>query len=217
MTNPSRPSPTTGEACLVVAICFGWFIFTSMHAVAKGFPTSGSFSDGALAYIMAIECFFGAIALTFLHFHGYSLEELLPSPTLRGCLSGTLLAAMVFIVWGLMSKAFFANQLETQPITAITAAAKPSLAYAIAGSMLNGLYEETFLLGYLVRGFETAGASFALGLSLLVRVLYHLYQGPFGAVSVLVCGFVISYFYWRTRVLWPAVFAHTLIDAWALT
>lgn len=43
-----------------------------------------------------------------------------------------------------------------------------------------------FWLGYLVRGFAAVGASFAIGLSLLVRVLYHLYQGPLGAVSVLV-------------------------------
>ena len=86
----------------------------------------------------------------------------------------------------------------------------------IALAMVNGLYEETFLLGYLQRGFLAAGPSFAIGLSVLVRVLYHLYQGPLGALSVLLFGLVVSLFHWRTGKLWPVVFAHTLADAFAL-
>jgi membrane protease YdiL (CAAX protease family) len=105
-----------------------------------------------------------------------------------------------------------ANQLDVQPITVIAAKAKPTLFFILAVSILNGLYEETFLLGYLVRGFSAAGASFAVGLSILVRLLYHLYQGPVGAVSVVVFGLIVSYYYWRTPVLWPAVLAHTIAD-----
>ena len=88
--------------------------------------------------------------------------------------------------------------------------------FILALSLLNGLYEETFLLGYLIRGFSAAGASFALGLNVLVRLLYHLYQGPMGAVSVVIFGLVVGYYYWRTRVLWPAVFAHMLADVLGL-
>jgi membrane protease YdiL (CAAX protease family) len=73
------------------------------------------------------------------------------------------------------------------------------------------------LLGYLMRGFAEAGASFALGLSVLVRLLYHLYQGPLGAVSVVVCGLVLGAAYWRTRRLWPVALAHALIDMIALS
>lgn len=212
VTTASKIAPTFGEACLVVGICFGFFILISVDAVLQGFPTSGSFSDANLVSIMAIECVFGAIALAVLHFRGYSIQDLLPSPTWSGCLSGTILCVVALFGCWLVALFFPQNQLEMQPIAVIADNARPTLAFVIALSVLNGLYEETFLLGYLVRGFSAAGASFALGLSILVRLSYHLYQGPFGAVSVVVFGLIVSYYYWRTRVLWPAVFAHTLAD-----
>jgi uncharacterized protein len=127
-----------------------------------------------------------------------------------------LLCAVALGAWALLAQLFSADELAAQPIAEIASHAHPSLVWVIALSMINGLYEETFLLGYLVRGFAAVGASFAIGLSLLVRVLYHLYQGPLGAVSVLVFGVVVGCYYWRTRSLWPAVFAHTLADVVAL-
>jgi hypothetical protein len=83
--------PTVGEACLVVAICFGWFILISVEAVFKGFPTSESLSDASLFSLIVIECIFGTIALFILRSRGYSIRELLPSPTWSGSLSGVLL------------------------------------------------------------------------------------------------------------------------------
>jgi membrane protease YdiL (CAAX protease family) len=47
---------------------------------------------------------------------------------------------------------------------------------------------------------------------LLVRVLYHLYQGPVGAVWVLAIGLVFGLYFMRTNQLWPPVFAHILWD-----
>lgn len=77
-------------------------------------------------------------------------------------------------------------------------------------AIVNGAYEEVFLLGFLMRGLRRFGASNAIGVSLLVRLLHHMYQGPLGALSVLVFGGVLSIFYWRKGQLFPAVFAHVL-------
>ena len=216
LTADSKIIPTVGEACLIVAICFGWFMLASIDAVVRGFPTAASFSDSSLSGLMAVECFFGAIALAVLHLRGYSIKELLPKPTWRGCLAGTLLCAVALCACWLVEQLFSQSQREAQPILAILENARPTLVFILALSLLNGLYEETFLLGYLIRGFSAAGASFALGLNVLVRLLYHLYQGPMGAVSVVIFGLVVGYYYWRTRVLWPAVFAHMLADVLGL-
>ena len=43
-------------------------------------------------------------------------------------------------------------------------------------------------------------------------MLYHLYQGPLGAVWVLGFGLVMSLYYVRTRKLFPVVIAHVLAD-----
>ena len=63
------------------------------------------------------------------------------------------------------------------------------------------------------------GPGTGLGVSGLVRVAYHVYQGPTGALSVLVAGTVLSVWSWRTRRTWPAIVAHATTDlvglAWA--
>lgn len=214
-THPGA-SPAPSEAAAVIAICFGWFILGSIEAVAKGFPPGGSFDDGALADLVFFEIGAGAMALWVLRARGYSLAALLPAPNWQGCLVGTALCGAGLLVWQLVGSAFPVADLARQPISEMAGRTGVSLPVVVAMGMVNGLYEETFLVGYLVRGFRVKGAAFAIGLSLLVRVLYHLYQGPIGALSVLVFGLVLSLFYWRTRWLWPVVFAHALADTWAL-
>ena len=211
------PLPKPLEATLIVAICFGWFIASSIAAVASGFPASSeTFSDGSLVGLILIELALGAIALAVLRFRGYALADLLPTPTWQGCAIGVLLFIVTTLAWGAVAQCFPADAFAHQPIADMVSGKRVTLPVVIALSMVNGLYEETFLLGYLMRGFRAAGPSLAIGLSVLVRVMYHLYQGPLGAVSVLVYGLVVGLFYWRTGKLWPAVFAHTLADALAL-
>jgi len=198
--------PSYGEAALLVAISFGWFIFASVLAVVKGFPSStSSFSDSALLSLMGVELVFGTLALAFLHRCGYALRDLLPAPAALVC----------NVVWMLVPNSYRHD--AVQPIAQMLANGKPTLVVAFAVAVLNGLYEETFLLGYLTRGFAALGASFAVGLGVLVRLLYHLYQGPNGALSIVVYGIVLGAVYWRTGRLWPAVFAHSLTDVLALS
>jgi membrane protease YdiL (CAAX protease family) len=201
----------------VVAISFGWFILQSVLAVAEGFPTSGTFSDASLGGLLVLEIVLGASALLFLRARGHDLAALLPSPNWRGLIEGGVLCVLAILACNIVEALFPSQSEAVQPIAQIVANSKPSIAVALAVSMFNGLYEETFLIGYLMRGFAEAGASFALGLSVLVRLLYHLYQGPTGAVSVVVCGLVFGAAYWRTRRLWPVVVAHALLDVIALS
>jgi len=58
-----------------------------------------------------------------------------------------------------------------------------------------------------VRGMWTA-----INVSTVVRLLYHLYQGPIGIVTIVPMGLIYGYTYARTRQLWPLIFAHVLID-----
>ncbi|MBC3875547.1 CPBP family intramembrane glutamic endopeptidase [Undibacterium flavidum] len=216
MSAQSKTTPSFAEASILVAIAFGYFIIASIDAVASNFPTSGSFSDSSLTNLMLIELILGGLAFLFLHFCGYSIRELLPKPSLKGCVHGMLLCAVTLLAWSFIEPVFSYRSLEPEPIAIIASNARPSLMYLTALSVLNGLYEEFFLLGYLVRGFAAAGASIAIGLSVFIRLLYHLYQGPIGAISVVVVGVIFSLYYWRVRSLWPVAFAHILIDVIAL-
>jgi membrane protease YdiL (CAAX protease family) len=208
--------PTFGEMIAVVVLCFGWFILNSLQAATNGFPAGDAFNDASSLALVIWEVAVGALALFILVMRGHRISELLPSPTWRGSLHGALLFLTAAAAAGFVINAFSQDYLSAQPITEMAAAKKVSVEMVLLLSVVNGFYEETFLVGYLIRFLRRSGPTFALGVSLLVRILYHLYQGPVGALSVLVFGFILSAYYIRTANLWPVVLAHILADAYAL-
>jgi membrane protease YdiL (CAAX protease family) len=206
------PLVATLEALAVIAICFGISILVSLAAVVSGYPSDGQFSDGSFVNMILWESVLGGAALALLRSRGYSLADILPTPSWRGSLiGGVLFLPAVGIGWAI-AQVFSESELASQPIETMMARSGVSLPLVFAGSVLNGTYEETFVLGYLIRRFRESGPAFAIGVSLLVRTLYHLYQGPIGALTVFSFGLVLSLFYWVTGRLWPVVVAHILAD-----
>jgi membrane protease YdiL (CAAX protease family) len=80
-------------------------------------------------------------------------------------------------------------------------------------STVNGIFEELFVAGYIIIVLAaTRGTWVAINVSTVVRLLYHLYQGPVGVITIVPMGLLYGYVYARTRQLWPLIFAHVLID-----
>jgi CAAX protease family protein len=211
MNRPITASDTATDCIVVAAICFGWFIVVSVEAVASDFPRQ-PFTDASLLSLMAREAAYAAVALAYLHARGYDLMQLLPAPSAVGTLAGFgLYLATVFGSWPIEAAVRAAHS-APQPIDDMVAGAAISFVPIIGVSVVNGLYEEVFLLGYLQRALERFGLAFAVSASLLVRMAYHLYQGPSGAASVIAFGLILSaYFVWQ-RKLWPVVSAHIFAD-----
>lgn len=211
MKRPNLSLNKVVDAAVVVTVCFGWFILGSIGAVASGFPTR-AFDDSTFISIISIEVLLATVALCYLRVRGHDLSQLVPSPTGIGCLVGLVLYAITTLVTWPIYEALGRPDLATQPIEQMVAWASISLPWLLGVSIVNGFYEELFLIGYLLRELEAFGASLAIGVTVLVRVLYHLYQGPLGTISVAAFGVVVAVYYWRTRKLWPVVFAHIFAD-----
>ncbi|CAN5143173.1 CPBP family intramembrane metalloprotease [soil metagenome] len=213
----TRTTTTTGEAVAIMAICFGLSIAASLNAVASGFPVSGTeFTDAAMLWLLVMELLLGGIAALVLHRRGFAVPTLMPTPTLIGCAWGFALFCVGSVAAGSLMAAFASGQ-APQPIDQMTRTANLSLPVIVMVSIVNGAFEEIFLLGFLMRGLRGYGLSVALGVMLLVRILYHLYQGPIGTMGVLGVGFVFGAYFIRFGKLWPPVFAHVLFDLLALT
>lgn len=196
------------EALTVAGLCFGLFILSSFQAVFAGFPDA-DFSEDSNWAMVVIELVLASLALLYLRSRTFDLRPLYPHPTVRGTAAGLT----VFVVcWlsGIVATSLFASAGATDAIG--FSFDDLSLTSRIALAMVNGAFEEVFLLGVLVRGLRGFGLSVAVGLPLLVRVLYHLYQGPLGVVWVLSFGVVLTLAYVWRRDLWPPVLAHILWD-----
>jgi membrane protease YdiL (CAAX protease family) len=207
------------EAVVITTIFAGWFIFSAMLVVLAGFPTAagGSFDDSAALSLVVFECIAFAIAAIVLRWRGWTLGDFAFRITWRHVLAGLVLLAIVeladWIVWelvgrGLQNRTTSNEVFERTPL---------SLGAAVLVSLVNGTFEEFFLCRYLIERFQSSGVAFAVTLSAGIRMLYHVYQGPYGTLSILAFGIIIGTYYWRTRALGAVVVVHILADLIALT
>jgi len=211
MGRPSTAIDTATDCIVIGTICFGWFIVVSVEWVASDFPVR-PFTDASLLDLIVREALYAVTALVYLHARGYDLTRLLPAPSAVGTLIGLGLYVASILAWWPIDAAVRSALPAPQPIEEMVANASVSLLPVLAMSVVNGLYEEVFLLGYLQSALERFGLAFAVGASLLVRVAYHLYQGPIGAASVLAFGLILGVYFIRQRKLWPVVCAHIFAD-----
>lgn len=205
-----RTTTTPSEALLVVGMTFGLFILLSIRAVLDGF-TVPPFSNAGLLWMVLVESALAAAAIAYLYARGYAIATLLPAPSLRGSVEGMALFLVTWLIAGLVAMPFAGGQ-SAQPIEAMIAEAKVTMPVVVLMAMINGTFEEVFLLGFLLRGLRGYGLSVALGATLLVRLLCHLYQGPLGPIWVMGVGLAFAVYYMRSTRLWPPVFAHMLFD-----
>lgn len=84
---------------------------------------------------------------------------------------------------------------------------------AIAISIVNPIYEEFLVVAYLIRSREAAwGMKKTIAASILIRLLYHSYQGAIAIASTIPFGMIMAYYYWRWRKLLPLFVAHAMAD-----
>lgn len=209
---------TLSDAVGLVAICFGWMIWQSSAAFIEGLSADAGnvvdgFTNASLLGLVAIELLLGSLALLYLQVRQFEVRSLLARPTWRGSVQGLALYAVMFVVASLLLSLFSSVDMDLEPIQQMVDQSTASLPVIVLVSIVNGTYEEVFLLGVLVRGLRGYGLALAWGLSLAVRLLCHTYQGPLGMLSVLVFGVLVTAYFTKTNRLWPVVFCHMLADA----
>ncbi len=209
MATSSHTTLTVAEALVVIAICFGLPILTSVDALFNTYPDAPLTDAGAIGLIV-VEAILSGGALLFLKARGFALGTLIPRPTLRDSLVAALVVLSAWLIGFIVTGPLPAQ--PTQAVDATLAASSVSMVVMVALICINSAFEEVFLLGILMRGLRGLGLSVAIGVPLLVRVLYSLYQGPVNVVWVLVFGLCFSLAYARKQALWTPVLAHFLWD-----
>lgn len=203
------------EIFLVVLVFSGWFVLASIQAVIEGFPIP-QISDKEALSVVIVECLAFPAALAFLWGQGWRAKDLGIDITWLNSFAGVLLFGFSILVnlilWEAIGHLVGGKEFLKQFSQAISV----SLPLVLLLSVLNGIFEEFFLCRYLVEAFAKYGPAVAVGVSAFVRIMYHLYQGPLGAVLVLAFGIVVTAFYWRFRQVWPSMLAHILADVAAL-
>ncbi|WAC74484.1 CPBP family intramembrane metalloprotease [Roseateles sp. SL47] len=200
------------EAVVVSALCFGLFSLWSIQAVLAGFPAA-RYSNDAVIQMILLELVLAGVALLFLRLRGFDVKSLLPRPTWWDTLLGALTYLAAWLLETVCQSVYQAvvPPSPTPPVIEFSFTGL-TVATLVGFAVVNGLFEEVFLLGVLTRGLRGLGLGLAIGLPMLLRLLYHTYQGPLGALGVVAFGLTVTLVYVRTGRLWPSVYAHILAD-----
>jgi uncharacterized protein len=217
-----RRLPPGVEFLVVVSWAFGLPIFSSILMVGTGDPaasrTGGAlvFNNAALINIVTFELLQSAFLVWFLWVRGWTLEKIGLSVSWRGSWHGWLLLLVTYaMLMGVQLLAEWLMPAEMQAATQRYPSADPrvSMQLVFLASTVNGMFEEVFVAGYIITALrDTRGVWTAINVSTVIRLLYHLYQGPLGVITIVPMGLIFGYYYSRTRQLWPLILAHVLID-----
>ncbi len=167
--------------------------------------------------LTAFEVLLFAVLVPILWLRGWTPRSLGLGITLKQTATGVGLALAVLLVdaamyWALPDN--FKHQYETS-MSSLVAQTVP-LAAVVTVSVTNGLFEELFVTGYLMTGIlKNHPAWTAVAASVILRTIYHIYQGAIGAASACIVGILFSFYFLKQRKLWPLIVAHALLDIYA--
>jgi CAAX protease family protein len=188
-------------------------LLTKTGAAEPG--STGWYTSEHLLSVIIYEVPVGAAVFAFLRVRGWSLKRLGVRFTASETLVGFGLAILNALVFFLVLYAFFALAAPDFAKAAVAQATPGGfgLMLVIVASIINPMFEETFVCGYVVTVLkEHADVPTAVTISTAIRLLYHLYQGPFAFLSIVPFGVVLAWWYARYGRLWPVVVAHGLQD-----
>jgi membrane protease YdiL (CAAX protease family) len=200
------------EFVSVVLIAFGYLILISISAVisqGQANEISDSHLQGLVIYELAVMLILGS----FLYLRGWNLEQLGFRITTKDTLTGLALVILIYlinvVVWKLLSFSMPGLMQKSQPF----ATGDLSLWSILVISLVNPVFEEVFVCGYVIRALsKRRGMAFAINISVGIRTLYHLYQGVAGIVMIIPLGLLFAYWFARTGRIWPLLVAHGLLD-----
>jgi len=200
------------EFLLVISISFAYFISSSLVVLVLRIHEF-ELTTGRLLRGIAVEIGILLIVGWFLSVRGWRLSRLGPRPSWSALLAGIPLLIACYALYGTARFLVVSAYPAAANLATVRMVPKAPLAVVIAFILVNSVFEEALVTGYVVTVLAEQGAALAITASALLRFLYHLYQGPIASLAVLPLGIVFAAVYWRWKTLWPLIVAHTIANA----
>jgi membrane protease YdiL (CAAX protease family) len=204
-----------GEITIVLLGAFGLFILNNalflVHPTAKP-----PISQQHLEFLLVFESITLALLCSLLYARGWTIERIGLHPTARDTLIGLGLVPAFYVVYVLVWWIAYTAGYRPSYLGHYQALVNSGIALPVAASVciVNPVYEETFLCGYIIttaKGMKRTTAG--VNVSVAVRLACHLYQGGAGVLGIVPVGLIFAWWYARTGRLWPLFVAHAVLDA----
>jgi membrane protease YdiL (CAAX protease family) len=204
------------EFAIVISVAFGYFIFVSVfYAINLDTQTSVA-NDSGLGFLILYEAVVLLLLTWFLFSRGWRAQGVGLVFHRQDPVVGLGLAVFAYAAYYILYA--LAVNVVPDAVEARDWGSNLTPGSVIIVSILNPVFEELFVCGYVISYFKRSGRSlsFAVNVSVAIRLAYHLYQGAFSVISIVPMGLAFTYWFARTGRLWPVIIAHAILDFIAL-
>jgi len=210
-------SPTV-EFLIVLILGFGIFIYystSSFFVINSDYTHSWNYDITSLKYSLTLiyETIALLIIIYILKVRGWVLSDFNLKFTFR-LIWIALLLMLIRNLIGNISYMIF------DYVTVADKSIKELVQYGLEANwiiislfiVINSIYEEFLLVGYFFKRLEKYHPSIIIGVSTLIRLSCHTYQGWMSLFHVLPMGILFGYYYFKYKKLWPLIIAHGLMN-----
>lgn len=210
---PLRSLPAWLEMTIVVVVAFGALISSSTSYALDPNDAVAATGDDFI-WLMITEVSQGAFLIGLLWARGWTPQSLgVVTPNWRDLRHGAaLLVSVIALSWiAYYAAVAIRPELDIRNVDIDDSNGAP-LPLALVFSALNASYEELFVCAYIVAAWRGADVWTAIALSSVLRLSYHLYQGPLAIMTIFPLGVVFAWYFASQRRLLPLVIAHAALD-----
>lgn len=180
-----------------------------------------AFGDSHMYGLVLFQLILTPALLTVLYVGGWRLRDLHIRPSIAGTIVGAVIFAGMWLGnWmfsALMELILPALRSVSEMWQDYRPADAPTLLSITLVSLVNPVFEEVFVCGYVIESLRRRfGTTSAVNTSVVIRAVYHLYQGIALQPFHIAYGLVQGYVYARYGRLWPLFVSHALLDFVAL-
>lgn len=202
----------------VVSSTAGLFIASSVLHLILRTPTDDLITDWRLLGVLGLELLMALCWVPVLRRRGWTMRHISHPGATRDVFVGASIALYAYLAYWLAFMVVAAISPQyTHAASALRIGGSVSPWIAILVSVANPVAEEFLYLGFVANALRKDGVAVAFGVSVLLRVLVHLYQGPQALLASIPIGAVLATYYLQSRRIWPAVVAHSFMDLMALS
>jgi uncharacterized protein len=207
-----------GEFFVVVTVAFGAIILGNVFSVFYPLPTP-AINNAELRFMLVYELVLMTFLGTLLHLRGWKFPRLGAPFTPQDLVIAPALVLGTYLVAFFLGVVLDAlgGDILSRALAKPLAAQDISVASLIAVSIVNPIFEEVLLCGYIVTAVKERRSFWtAVNVSVAIRLACHLYQGVMALIFIVPLGLLFTIWFARTRRLWPVVLAHAIVDALGL-
>ena len=200
----------TAEVFIVLTLGFGLFIYNSTSVINsnKISITTQTYNSFDFIFIIIYEIISLTIIASFLKKRNWTLKDFNLDFTLKMIGVAILLVVVREMIGAILLQILYSLSIFNKTIDKSFILIQSNIFSTGLIVIVNSIYEEVLLTGYLFKRFEKYHPSLVIIFSFIIRASYHTYQGWTKLPMVFIMALIFGVYYIKFKKLWPIIIAH---------